>query len=91
MLTQAQIDALTEELLNVAASPAEVSNDNGTVRARRVEEIIAALRFASSVKASRSAARGIRLTTLQPSGAVFNTNDLASIDPEDYAWQSRRF
>ncbi|MEI8369773.1 MAG: hypothetical protein WCJ31_15165 [Planctomycetia bacterium] len=91
MPTQAEIDALTQELLSAASSPAEVSNDNGTVRARKVGEIIEAIRFAASVQASRSAGRGIRLTTLQPAGAVLGASDIASMNPADLAWQQRRF
>jgi hypothetical protein len=91
MLSQAQIDALTQELISAAASPAEVSNDNGTVRARKVGEIIEAIRFAASVQASRSPGRGIRLTNLQPAGAVLGASDIALMNPADLAWQQRRF
>lgn len=91
MASQDQIDALIAALASAAVSPASASNDNGSVTARGLDEIIEAIKFIAATKAARSNGRGISVTTLQPPGAVFSANDVALMDPREWAWQNRRF
>lgn len=91
MLSQAQVDALLAALVTQAQTPASASNDNGSVTARDLREVIEAIRFVAAAKASQSAGRGISLSTLTPAGAVFSANDMATMDPREWAWQNRRF
>jgi|688.fasta_scaffold273084_2 hypothetical protein len=90
-MSQNPTDALIEALIQQAASPQSASNDNGSMTARPLTEIIEAIKFVANRKAMSKPGFGVSIQTAKPPGAVFSADELASIDPAEWAWNNRRF
>jgi hypothetical protein len=92
MISQEQMNALVSALLANAAGPASASNDSGSMTARSVDELIAAVRFVSSMRGvSNPQCRGLRMNALRPAGAVFGHGELNAMDQLDIMGLNRRF
>jgi hypothetical protein len=81
-VTDQQIEQLLGALINNATGPAASSDEVGSFSAKNVAELVEAIKFVASMRASGNPARNLRITQMRPAGAVFSHNDLP---PQDFS------